>query len=119
MSLQNPNTQDAKLLSVLCHASGLFAALYLGIFSIIIPIVIMAATEDEIVKGNAKEAINFHISTIIYAIIFFMLACLIIGIPLLILLSIANLILPIIAMVKCADDYRAIYHYPFIFRFLS
>ncbi|MEB3293626.1 MAG: DUF4870 domain-containing protein [Synechococcales bacterium] len=119
MSLQNPTPENAKLLSVLCHASGLLATIYLGLLGIIIPIVIMASTEDEIVKSNAKEAINFHISTLLYSIIFAILACFLIGIPLLILLSIACLILPIIAMVKCAEDHRAVYSYPFVLRLLT
>ncbi|MBD1848866.1 DUF4870 domain-containing protein [Leptolyngbya sp. FACHB-711] len=54
-----------KALSIVCHASVFLSS---AIVSIVIPIVILATNENPIVKANARESINFHISLYIYAI---------------------------------------------------
>jgi uncharacterized protein len=105
--------EQRKLLSMVCHGSIFLSS---TLISIIVPIVIMSTTEDDVVKDNAKESINFHINIYICGVVFAALSCLLIGIPLLILLWVATIVMPIIALVKCADNPRLVYQYPFIFR---
>lgn len=104
-----------KVLSALCHGAIFFSS---TIVSVGIPIAILFVTEDSIVKANAKESLNFHINLYIYAIVFFLLIAVIIGIPLLIGLGVISWIMPIIAIVKVLGDPDTPYRYPFIFRLL-
>ncbi|NEP01536.1 MAG: DUF4870 domain-containing protein [Symploca sp. SIO2E9] len=109
-----------KLLSVISHGSILFSS---TILSIVIPITIFFKTQDDIVKQNTKETINFHINIyIIYAVLIYIIiynyAVIVISLLLLILLSIASLIMPIIAIFKVIENPDKPYRYPFIFRLL-
>lgn len=104
---------QGKLLSALCHGAIFISS---TLISVGIPLVILFTTEDAVVKANAKESINFHINLYIYALIFGLLAIVLIGIPLLIGLGIASLILPIMAIIKVLEDPSQPYRYPFIFR---
>lgn len=106
---------NRKLLSVLSHVSVFFTS---TIAAIAVPIVIMLISDDPVVKDNAKESINFQINLFVYALIFVALIFVVIGIPLLVLLGIANIILPIMAIVKVIDRPDSPYRYPFIFRLL-
>jgi uncharacterized Tic20 family protein len=87
-------------------------------FSLIVPIVVWITKKDsdELATANAKEAINFQISMLIYGLLLVGLA--ILGHPmiwvaaaLLVILVLAYVVLPIIAAVKAngGDQYR----YPF------
>ncbi|PSB30768.1 DUF4870 domain-containing protein [Stenomitos frigidus] len=104
-----------KLLSAACHGAIFFSS---TIVSIGIPIAILLVSDDPVVKENAKESINFHINLFLYAIVFIILIFVAIGIPLLILLGIASLLLPIIAIVRVATEPQTPYRYPFILRLL-
>ncbi len=104
-----------KLLSAVCHGAIFFSS---TIVSIGIPIAILLITEDPVVKENAKEAINFHINFFLYGIISLLLILVAIGVPLLILLLIASILLPIVAIVRVATDPQTPYRYPFILRLL-
>jgi uncharacterized protein len=104
-----------KLLSAACHGAIFFSS---TIVSIGIPIAILLVSNDPVVKENAKESINFHINLFLYAIIFALLVLVAIGVPLLILLGIASILLPIIAIVRVATDPQTPYRYPFILRLL-
>ena len=55
----NSNLDKTKLLSALAHGSVFISTL---ILSIGIPIAILTVSEDQIIKDNAKEAINFHLN---------------------------------------------------------
>lgn len=118
-----------KLLSVLSHASILFSS---SLVSFLVPIVILLATEDKIVKRNAKEALNFYLNLyiifgVIFGILFFGLIFsgtiileryyISIGIFLIIGLGIVNFVFPLVGMVKTAIDPNKVYRYPAVFRF--
>ena len=104
-----------KLLSAACHGAIFFSS---TIVSIGIPITILLVSDDPVVKENAKESINFHINLFLYAILFALLILVAIGIPLLILLGVASILLPIIAIVRVATEPQTPYRYPFIWRLL-
>ncbi|MBW4578734.1 MAG: DUF4870 domain-containing protein [Tildeniella nuda ZEHNDER 1965/U140] len=104
-----------KLLSAACHGAIFFSS---TVISVGIPIAILLVSNDPVVKENAKESINFHINLFLYAIVFIILIFVAIGIPLLILLGIASILLPIIAIVRVATEPQTPYRYPFILRLL-
>ncbi len=107
------NKEQRKILSLLCHGSVFFSFL---IVSIAIPIAVLLLYEDPIVLENAKESLNLHINLYGCAIAFFFLVFILIGIPLLFLLAIANFVMPIIAIIKVYRNPQSPYYYPFIIR---
>ena len=60
---------------------------------------------------------NFHISLLIYAICCIPLVFILIGVPLLILMGIAALILAIVATIKASEG--GCYHYPLTLRLIK
>lgn len=107
------DSDKRKLLSVLSHGAIFLSA---TVLSIGLPIAILFLSEDPVVKGNARESLNFHINLYLYGIIFGLLTFVLIGFPLLLILLAVSWILPIVAIVKVLQDPTLIYRYPFIFR---
>ena len=112
----NSSLDKTKLLSALAHGSIFISALVL---SVGIPIAILTVSEDEIVKENAKEAINFHlniwsIGAVIGIMSFFSfgLAGFVLG-P---IWLVAHCSLSIWAIVQCLQAPDRVFRYPFIFR---
>jgi uncharacterized protein len=114
MSNELDDLQTRKLLSALCHVST-FMTWFLA--PIVIPIVILCVSTDSVVQANAKEAINYYISFLIYYTIAIVLCFVLIGFILLIPLVIVDFILPIIAIIKTLENPDRVYRYSFIFRF--
>lgn len=108
-----PDLQKRKLLSALCHCSTLLSW---AIVPFAVPIIVLCVSDDEITQQNAKEAINYYISFLLYYGICFLLMFLIIGFPLLVLTIVADYVLPIMAIVHCLTNLSKAYRYPFIFR---
>jgi uncharacterized Tic20 family protein len=107
-----------KLLSALCHGAIFFSS---SVVSIGIPIAILMASDDSIVKLNAKESINFHINYYIYSLIILLLIFAIINFLRLVflgivILGIGSFIMPIIAIIQVLGNPDRPYRYPFIFR---
>jgi len=102
-----------KIWSMLCHLSAL-----LGV-GFVLPLIVYLAMrhESEYVAANAREALNFHISILIYAVCCIPLVFVIIGAPLLILLGLGSLVLAIVATIKAADG--QCYRYPLTLRLVS
>jgi uncharacterized Tic20 family protein len=103
-----------KIWSILSHLS-----IFLGVGFIILPLVVFLAMKGEsgYVTSNAREALNFHISILIYAICSVPLAFCFIGGPLAILIGIASLILAIVAAVKASDG--QCFRYPLTLRLVK
>ena len=99
-----------KIWSMLSHLSAL-----LGV-GLLLPLVVYLAMrkESESVAANAREALNFHISVLIYSLCCIPLVFILIGIPLLIVLGLGSLILAIIATIKASDG--QCYRYPLTLR---
>jgi len=104
--------------AMLCHLSAL-AGYIIPFGSIIGPLIIwqMKKAEFPIVDDQGKEAINFQITVAIAAIICIALAFVVIGIPLLFALGIADLVLIILASLKANKG--EVYRYPFSFKFIK
>jgi uncharacterized protein len=88
-------------------------------FWLLAPLIIwlIKRDEDAFVEEHAREALNFHISVFIYAIICVVLVLVIVGIFLGIALAIGAFVLTIVAGVKAASGER--YRYPFTIRFVT
>ena len=103
-----------KIWSMFCHLS-----VFLGIGILLVPLVIYLAMKDEseYVAANAKEALNFHISVMIYFVGCLLLCLIVVGIPLLLVLIVSMYILAIIATIKASDG--GCYRYPLTLRLIQ
>jgi uncharacterized protein len=99
---------NEKIWSILSHLSLLVTP----VIGIVLPLVVYLAmrSESEYLAQNAKQALNFHLSLLIYFLCCIPLVFIVIGIPMLILLWVASLVLAIVAAVKASDG--RCYHYP-------
>lgn len=102
-----------KIWAILCHLSS-----FLGV-GFILPLVVYLAMkgESEYVRSNAREALNFHISILIYVICCIPLAFIVIGIPIMILIGLGSLVFSIIAAIKASDN--GCYQYPLTLRLIK
>ena len=102
-----------KIWSMLSHLSAL-----LGV-GFVLPLVVYLAMrkESEYVATNAREALNFHISVLIYAVCCIPLVFILVGVPLLLVLGLGSLVLAIIATIKASDG--QCYRYPLTLRLVS
>ena len=106
-------TGNDKIWSMLSHLSAL-----LGVGFILPLVVYLAMRKDsDYVATNAREALNFHISILIYVLCCIPLMFIIVGIPLAIAIGLASLVLAIIAAVKASNG--ECFHYPLTLRFVS
>jgi len=103
-------TGNDKIWSILCHLS-----FFLGV-GFLLPLVVYLAMRKESVFAaeNAREALNFHISVILYCILCIPLTFVLIGIPLIVAIIITTLVFAIIAAVKTSNG--EIYRYPLTIR---
>ena len=108
----SPRGND-KIWSMLSHLSALFGV------GIILPLVVYLAmrTESDYVAANAREALNFHISVLLYALCCIPLVLVLIGVPLLVAIGLASLVLAIIAAVRASKG--ECYRYPLTIRFVK
>ena len=104
---------DEKLWIVLSHLS-----VFLGV-GILLPLIVYLVKKDEsaAIAFHAKEALNFHISVCIYALVCLPLLIVIIGFPLLIGLGVATMVFAIVAAVQGAEGRE--YRYPLTIRFIG
>lgn len=114
----HPNALSAprgneKIWSIFSHLST-----FLGV-PFLLPLVVYLAMkgDSEYVANNAKEALNFHLSLLIYALACIPLVFIAIGIPLLIVIGLASVILAIVAAVKASAG--GCYHYPLTIQLVS
>ena len=93
-------------LAALAHASALIAS-FLG------PILflVLADDDDELVRENAKNAINFQIVIFVLAMVSVVLSLVLIGFLMLFVVGIVNVVFVLIATVKANNG--EIYEYPF------
>jgi uncharacterized protein len=101
---------SGKALAIIAHILGLFTS-FVG------SLIIYLVAEDSFAKENAKEALNWQISMIIYVIISAILIIVLIGIALLVILGILNLVFCIYAAIKASDNVT--WKYPLSIRFIN
>ena len=116
MSQLQKETQDSrKILSIIAHASILFTS---TVLTIGIPLAIILLSDDDVAIANAKEAFNFYITVYLFGLCCVPLMFILIGFPLLILLMIATVVMPVIAMIKISRSPNRVYRYPLILHLL-
>lgn len=108
-------TSEERTLAVICHLASLLATSILC--NIFVPLVIMLISDSQFVRGQAKEALNFQISVVFWALVSVVLCLILVGIPMLIAVGILALILPIIAAVTAGGG--TAYRYPLTFRIIK
>jgi uncharacterized Tic20 family protein len=88
------------------------------VISIVVPIAILFMTQDPVVKGNAKEAINFHLNVWLCGFIVGVLVWVTLGLllPLTGVWFIVHWGLTIWALAHVLGDSEKPFRYPFIFR---
>jgi uncharacterized Tic20 family protein len=103
-------SSDDKIWIILCHLS-----LLLGVGFILPLVVFLVKRQDSpLTAEHAREALNFHISVILYAIVSALLVFVLIGIPLLIAVGLGSVICAIIASIKASEG--KFYRYPLTLR---
>jgi uncharacterized Tic20 family protein len=112
-------TSNTRTWCVLCHASALLGVFFHFLGHIIGPLIVWLSKRHESpeIDAHGREALNFQLTWLIYDAVAFILCFLLIGIPILILLWLANIVLVIIASIKASEG--TLYRYPFTIRFLS
>lgn len=111
-------TQQAHTFGMLCHLSAL--VIYLGIpfGNVLGPLIVWLVKKDdhEFVDDQGKEALNFQITVTLALIASGILCIILVGLPLLFLIMIANFVMTLIGAVQASKGER--YRYPFAIRLL-
>ncbi len=109
---------DARNWGMLCHLIALLA-MPLGFGHIVGPLVVWLLKRDDhpFIDDQGKESLNFQISVTIYSAVCVPLTCVLVGIPLLIGLWIANIVFIIIASLKASRGEA--YRYPLTIRLVT
>ncbi|HSM80541.1 MAG TPA: DUF4870 domain-containing protein [Nodosilinea sp.] len=115
---QLDSNPESRMWAMLAHLSAL-SGFIVPFGNIIGPLLIWLIKRDEMsfVNDQAKEALNFNISMTIYMAIAGVLIFVLIGIPILIVLAIAWLVLAIMAAVKANEG--TVYRYPLTLRLVK
>lgn len=113
-----PNVQDERLWATLCHIAA-FAGFVIPLGNVLGPLTVWLIKKDvyPLVDDQGKEALNFNISVIIYAIVGLILVFALIGFPLLIALGIFWLVVTIMAAMAANRGER--YRYPLCIRIVT
>jgi uncharacterized Tic20 family protein len=113
---QTSTSGESSLLSVLAHACALLTSL---VVSIVGPIAILAIADNDTVKQNARESLNFQLTMILYALISIPLCFVAIGFVTLFIVGIWSIVAPIIAMIKVANNPSVPHRYGMIIHFIQ
>jgi uncharacterized protein len=113
------DSKDEKIWATLCHLSALIGFILPIFGNIVGPLIFWILKKDQmpLVDTNGKEALNFQISMSIYALIAAALVLVLIGIPLLFMIALADLLLIILASVKTSEGTP--YRYPLTMRLIK
>ena len=111
-----PITAESRNWAVLGHLSAFVQ--FIGIPAFLGPLVIwLIRKDDPFAADQAKEALNFNLSVLIYLIIAGLAILLLIGLVLLPIILIAWFVLVIVAAVNASNSVA--YRYPLTIRFIS
>jgi uncharacterized Tic20 family protein len=110
---------EARQWAMLCHFAAFAWVLAPMVGNVIGPLIAWQLKKDldPFVDQQGKEALNFQITVSLALMICSLLAWMLIGFPLMLLVSVAALVLTVIAGVK-ANEGQA-YRYPFAWRLIK
>jgi hypothetical protein len=107
-----PASSNDRLWSVLCHLSA-----FLGVpFLLPLVVYLVMKKDSDFVAGHSREALNFHLSLLIYVIVIIPLCLIGVGFILGGILVLVSLIFSIIAAIKASENLP--YRYPLTIRFV-
>jgi len=108
-----PPRGSDKIWALLCHLSTFIGMPFL------LPLVVYLAMKGDspYVAENAREALNFHLSLVIYVLCCIPLTFVLIGIPLMVAIGFASLVFAIVAAIKASDG--GCYRYPLTLRLVG
>ena len=111
-------SKDERTWGMFCHLAGL-AGFVVPFGSVIGPLVVwlMKKEESAFVNDQGREALNFHLSMLIFEVIAFFMCFILIGFLILPLLLIFELIQVIIASISANDGKP--YRYPMTMQFVK
>jgi uncharacterized protein len=117
--MMETTSSQVRTWNVLCHASALLGVFFHFLGHIFGPLIVWLVKRGESpeIDAHGKESLNFQLSMLIYDVIAGILCIILIGIPILILLWLANTVLVIVASLKASEG--KMYRYPFTIRFLT
>ncbi|MFO0939718.1 MAG: DUF4870 domain-containing protein [Pirellulales bacterium] len=109
--------QETRTWAMLLHFS-VFAGYVVPFAGLIAPILIWQLKKQQLpaIDAHGKEVVNFLISMFIYGVVAGVLSAFLIGIPILIALLIAGVVLPIMAGIKANNG--EFFRYPWMIRLL-
>lgn len=109
-------SSDVNLWSMFIHLSQ-FCGYIVPLAGMVVPIVLwqIKKTDSEMIDKHGRIVTNWIISELIYAIVFALLCLIIIGIPLLLVLSIVGIVFPIIGGIKANNG--EVWPYPLSIKF--
>lgn len=110
--------KQARLWGMFLHLS-LFAGYAIPLAGFIAPIVIWQIKKDELpgLDAHGKVVVNWIISHFLYLVVAAVLCLVLVGIPLLIVVSVASIAFPIIGAVKANQG--EVWRYPFSISFFN
>jgi uncharacterized Tic20 family protein len=108
-------TNEAKNWGMLCHLSALAGLVVPGLAMCVGPLIVWLVKRNDhpFIDDQGKESLNFQLSMLIYVVL---LCCIVIGIPIALLLIVANVILVIVASIKASGGEA--YRYPLTIRLI-
>ena len=109
----SPVASSDKALMILCHLSTFLGA------ALLLPFIVWLVKRHDAdsVAAHAAEALNFHLSLALYGILLIPLCFVYVGIPLLILMGLASVVLAIVGAVRASDG--TFYRYPLTIRLVK
>jgi uncharacterized Tic20 family protein len=102
-----------KVLVLLCHLSVFVGAPFLLPFIVWL----LKRHEPDVVGAHAAEVLNFHLSYLLYTLCLVPLVFFWVGVPLVMLIAFAGLVLAVIGAVKASDG--ILYRYPLTIRLVK
>ncbi|MBF7728730.1 DUF4870 domain-containing protein [Pseudomonas sp. N040] len=116
-NLQPELSPEVRQWAMFCHFAAFFGLIF-PFGNLLGPLIVWQIKKDlhPFVDEQGKEALNFQISVALAAALCFLLMVVVIGFPLLALVSVAAVVLTAIAGIK-ANEGQA-YRYPFSWRLL-
>jgi uncharacterized protein len=114
---QQPMPPDQeRLWAMLAHLLSFVAAyLFLGFVAPLV-VLLVFGPRSAYVRAHAVESLNFNLTWLLYGIVGVILAFVLVGIPILIALGIAYLVLVVIASVRANNG--EFFRYPLTIRFI-
>ena len=116
--MSEEQSRDERMWGMFCHLSSLAAFVGVPFGNIVVPLILWLIKKDEssYVDYHGREVLNFQISITLYFLVCVPLMFVLIGIPLAIIITFADIVLTIVAGIKANDG--EYYRYPLTIRFL-